>query len=228
MLPIYIFGNLHCLGMCGPLAMMLGKHKFRLFYFLGRLVSYTIAGTIAGSLAEVLNVVLKEFHIQTITSFVFGFVFITTGFSSIFSMNLVRSLKFNRLINKKLANITHYLSHLMLQDKALSTFLFGFFTVMLPCGQTLLVFSACALSGSFFTGMINGFSFALLTSPSLFLSMQADSFLFKFKKYYHHLIGISAISVGLISLCRGFADLDLIDHLSLNLGFSELFHLVIY
>lgn len=226
MLPIYIFGNLHCLGMCGPLAMMLAKQKYRLFYFLGRLVSYTIAGMIAGFFGQVLNVLLKEVHFQVITSFTFGLIFLIVGFSNLFALQLFTSL--NHTISKRLARLTRPLSFLILKSKPLPTFLFGFFTVMLPCGQTLLVFSACALSGDFFTGMINGFAFALFTSPSLFLSMQADSFLSKTKKFYPYLIGISAICIGFISLCRGVADLDLIDHFSLNFGLSEAFHFIIY
>jgi len=43
---------------------MIGRHKFRNFYFLGRLFSFTLAGTLAGELGSVLNVVLKQYHIQ--------------------------------------------------------------------------------------------------------------------------------------------------------------------
>ena len=35
MLPIYLFGNIHCFGMCGPLAMMIGHHRFAIGTFLG-------------------------------------------------------------------------------------------------------------------------------------------------------------------------------------------------
>jgi sulfite exporter TauE/SafE len=61
MLPYYLLGNLHCLGMCGPLTMMLGAHRFRYFYFAGRLFSFTLAGGIAGELGAVLNVFFNQF-----------------------------------------------------------------------------------------------------------------------------------------------------------------------
>ena len=49
MLPLYLFGNVHCLGMCGPLVMLIGQHHFRYFYFVGRTLSFTLAGGLAGA-----------------------------------------------------------------------------------------------------------------------------------------------------------------------------------
>ena len=228
MLPVYLFGNLHCLGMCGPLVMMISKHKFRHFYFLGRLLSFTIAGMIAGELGSVLNYVLKQYHIQALTCFIFGSIIIVFGLSGLFQWKLPKPQLLNRFFAKRLAKVNHYLSLLMLRDGAFPSFLFGFFTVALPCGQTLLVFSACALAGDLFVGMINGFFFALLTSPSLFFAMNAHFLLHKFKGHYDSLMGISAIFIGLLSFLRGFADLDLIDHFILNPETQSAFHIVIY
>lgn len=228
MLPVYIFGNLHCLGMCGPLVMMLSRHKFRNFYFLGRLISFTLAGGLAAEVGYVLNYVLKQYHVQATACFIFGFIFLSLGVSNLFSLKLPGSALFYRLFSKRLARINHSLSLLMLRDHAFPVFLFGFFTIALPCGQTLLVFSACALSGDLFTGLINGFVFALLTSPSLFFAMRADFFIQKFKHHYHTLMGVSAIFIGVLALCRGFADLDYINHLVLNPNSHENFHIVIY
>jgi hypothetical protein len=213
MLPIYLFGNLHCLGMCGPLVMMVSRHNFRYFYFLGRLVSYTLAGMIAGELGAVLNDILSQYHIQAMTSFFFGFIIFNMGLSQIFSWKLPNLSSF---FSKKLGKLNHALSLLMLRDAAFSTFLFGFFTVALPCGQTLLVFSACALSGDFFVGMLNGFFFALLTSPSLFFAMNAHLFLHPFKKHSDILMGVSALMIGVLGLCRGFAEIGLIEHLNIG------------
>jgi|GEM_PF-724254 len=228
MLPIYIFGNLHCLGMCGPLVMMISKHKFRSFYFLGRLLSFTLAGMIAAELGAVLNFVLKQYHIQAFTCFIFGAFILAFGLSGLFHWKIPTSPLFHRLFAKRLAKVNHYLSLLMLRDAAFPSFLFGFFTVALPCGQTLLVFSACALSGDLFVGMVNGFFFALITSPSLFFAMNAHYFLHRFKHHYNNLMGVSAVFIGLLAFCRGFADLDIIDHLILNPSAASAFHIVIY
>lgn len=224
MLPVYIIGNLHCMGMCGPLVMMLSRHKFRNFYFLGRLASFTMAATLASEAGSVLNYSLKQYHIQATTSFIFGAMILGAGIVNLFDLKIYKPSLFNGLFSKQMGKINRYLSTLLLQDHALPTFMFGFFTVLLPCGQTLLVFSACALTGDVFTGMINGFSFALLTSPSLFLCMNAHLFLHKFKHHYRSLIGFSMVFIGVITLCRGFAEIDFIDHLVL----SHALHIVLY
>lgn len=219
MLPIYLIGNFHCLGMCGPLAMMLSKHDYRFFYFIGRLISYAIAGAIAGSAGMLLNALLKEFYIAESISFIFGFSLLVYGASLLFNWKFLKWP-----LSKKWAGISTTLSILMLQNKALPSFLFGFFTVLLPCGQTLLVFSSCALSGDMLTGLLNGFFFALLTSPSLFIAMRANHFFKGMSKYYNELLGILSIVIGLISLFRGMAELDLINHFVLN----HAFHIVIF
>ena len=130
-------------------------------------------------------------------------------------------------ISKFLAPFNHSLSSLILRDQKWPTFLFGFLTIALPCGQSLIVFSACALSGSVWVGMINGFFFSLLTSPSLLFAMKAHLILGKFKSYYSALMGICASIVGTLAICRGMAELEVISHWTIETGFSG-FHLVIF
>jgi len=221
MLPLYLFGNLHCVGMCGPLVMMIGMHRFRYFYFLGRTFSFTLAGMLAGGLGSVLHLALKSLHVMEVISFLFGGIICLIG---LYTLQGWQYPGFNWLA-KKLAPFNATLSTLMLQDKIWPTFFFGFFTILLPCGQTLIVFSACALSGSLLTGLLNGFIFALLTSPSLIVAMHASSFLKEFKKHYRLLMGGGAFFTGGLMICRGLAEIGMIEHLSFQ---SHLFHLVLY
>lgn len=224
MLPVYIFGNLHCLGMCGPLVMMIGHHRYRYFYFLGRTLAFTLAGLIAGALGAVTGVFFRAYHFGEITSFLFGGLLILLG---IFTLS-GRTYPGYAWIGKRMAEVNQWISLLLLQDKAWPTFLFGLFTLALPCGQTLIVFSACALSGDPFVGFINGLAFALLTSPSLFLSMQAHALLRKAKKYYQSVVGVSALFVGVLSVLRGLAETGVISHLTLASLSTEYFHFVIF
>lgn len=224
MLPIYLFGNLHCAGMCGPLVMMIGRHRFRYFYFLGRLLSFSLAGLLAGEAGAVLNVFLKQYQITALTSFIFGGFIIVIGIFTLLGWQYPGYV----WLSKRMAKTSQNLSFLMLKDKAWPSFLFGFFTLALPCGQTLLVFSACALTGSLFAGLLNGFMFALLTSPSLFLAMHAHSLLKGVKKYYSMIIGYSALFIGLLAILRGLADLGVINHLILNPQTASHYHIVIF
>jgi len=224
MLPFYIFGNLHCLGMCGPLVMMISAHRFRAFYFLGRILSFTLTGMAAGEAGAVLNVILNQFHIPAAASFLFGSIILVVGICSLLGW----SYPGHHWLGKRMASANRTLSVLILKDQPFATFLFGFFTILLPCGQTLVVFSACALTGSAWIGLINGFAFALLTSPSLLFAMQAHSFLSRAKKHYNTIMGVTAILVGIFALCRALAEVNLIPHVGFHLPFGNYPHVAIF
>lgn len=220
MLPFYLLGNLHCAGMCGPLVMLIGKHRYRWFYFLGRTVSFSLAGLLAGSGGAVINLALHQYNLTAMASFAFAVPILWIGISNITGFRLFAWSG----ISNRISQFSQPISLLILQDRPWPTFLFGFFTVALPCGQTLIVFSACALSGDPLVGLFNGCCFALLTSPSLLAAMSASTLFHKAKHYYHLLFGLAAILVGMLALCRGMADLGIIPHLVL----SQKYHLVIY
>lgn len=220
MLPIYLLGNLHCLGMCGPLAMMLGAHRFRYFYFLGRVCSFTLAGMLAGEVGAVTALTLKVFHLPALTSFIFGGIFLGIGISNLMGWQYPGYARLAKILEP----LNRNLGLLMLKDQPIPSFLFGFFTLLLPCGQTLLVFSACALSGSAAVGFWNGLAFSLITTPSLWLSMHAHKWMQFAKAYYQTALGIAAMGVAALAICRGMADMEWIPHLVL----SDQYHLVIY
>lgn len=224
MLPLYLFGNLHCIGMCGPLVMMIGQHRYRYFYFFGRLTSFTLAGMIAGEAGAVLDLILKEYHIPAAASFLFGTVILAVGICSILGLQYPG----HHWLAKRLAPFNHTLSTLMLKDQPLPSFLFGFFTVALPCGQTLVVFSACALSGSLWVGMLNGFAFALITSPSLLLAMNAHTLMRRAREHYDTIMGVCSLVIGTLALCRGLAEAGVIPHWVLNPSSPMQYHIVMF
>lgn len=225
LLPLYLFGNLHCIGMCGPLVMLLGQHHYRFFYFLGRLLSFSLAGFIAGELGTVLHLSLKKYHLAEMISLMCGIVLMGWGISKILGWQS-RQLFKNKL--SKISSLHRWVSNLMLKDTGWSTFLFGFFTIVLPCGQTLIVFSACALAGNAWIGFGNGFAFALLTTPSLVIAMHTLTLFKEFKRYDQQIIGGCSIFVGLLACCRGLAEIGWINHWILNPESPALYHLVIF
>lgn len=224
LLPIYLFGNFHCMGMCGPLVVMIGQHRYRLLYFAGRTLSFSLAGLLAGEAGAVLNILLNSYHIPALTSFLFGAFLFTIG---LFTLTRRQYPGFAWL-SKRLSKANQSLSLLMLQDSPLPTFLFGFCTILLPCGQTLIVFSACALAGDWQIGLFNGFAFALLTSPSLIIAMHANK-LFKYaKNSYNTVIGGCSLVIGLLACCRGFAEMGWLPHWILNPEAASQYHVVIF
>ncbi|MCH1429939.1 MAG: sulfite exporter TauE/SafE family protein [Chlamydiales bacterium] len=224
MLPFYIIGNLHCFGMCGPMVMLLSQNPYRNLYFLGRVLSFSSAGFIAGALGEVLHLVLSRFYIQELVSITFGLLVIILGVGSIFNWHLLHFLPFKSKLEKRV----NRLSILMQQHNPWAAFLLGVFTVTLPCGQSLIVFSACAVSADSITGAFNGFAFAALTSPSLFFAMKAANFFRYFKSSYNKIMGALAIIIGLLMLLRGLAQGGIIEHFILNPSYPDKYHIVLY
>jgi uncharacterized protein len=225
LLPLYLFGNLHCMGMCGPLVMLLGQHHYRLFYFLGRLLSFSLAGLLAGELGAVLHVFLKHYFLAEIVSLICGILIMGWGFQKLVGWQGLHRAPMKR----SPLNVLHrWVSTLLLKDARWPTFLFGFFTVALPCGQTLVVFSACALAGSAWVGLGNGFAFALLTTPSLVLAMHTLTLFKKFKQYERPILGGCSILVGFLACCRGLAEMGWISHWVLNPDAPISYHLVIF
>ncbi len=220
MLPLYILGNLHCAGMCGPLVFILGKNPNRYWYFVGRITSFTLAGLIAGELGTYLVVPLQALHLTALISIVFGLAFLAYGINEIFSWRVFHisfGAPFQNMVQKMLC-------HLSSKGDFRAVFLYGFFTLFLPCGQSALVFASCALSGSAFVGLINGFAFALLTSPALILVLKAHRYFGKLRTLYQPLFGLAVVLVGVLSILRGFADMGLIAHLVIK----QSWHLILY
>jgi hypothetical protein len=225
LLPLYLFGNLHCMGMCGPLVMLLGQHRYRFFYFLGRLCSFSLAGLLAGELGAVLHVLLKQYYLAEIISLLCGLLMMGWGFQKLIGWQGKRQVTSQK---SPLSVLHRWVSTLLLKDTGWSTFLFGFLTVALPCGQTLVVFSACALTGNAWIGWGNGFAFALLTTPSLVVAMHTLTLFKKFKQYDRTILGGCAILVGLLACCRGLAEMGWMSHWVINPEASTIYHLVIF
>jgi len=225
LLPLYLFGNLHCMGMCGPLVMLLGKHRHRFLYFMGRLFSFSLAALLAGELGAVLHIFLKQYYLSEITSLLCGIFLMGAGVRKLLGENIK---PLNSMKNSRLSLLYRWISTLLLKERGWSTFLFGCFTVALPCGQTLFVFSACALTGDPWVGLGNGFAFALLTTPSLLIAMHGLALFKTCQRHDHAIMGGCSILVGGLACCRGLAEMGWMDHWILNPNAAATYHLVIF
>lgn len=212
MLPVYLIGNVHCFGMCGPLAMMISHSPFRMFYLLGRLLSFTLAGMLAGAVGEVIGVSLHQLGIAALASVGVGLLMVAAG---IF-LYLDRMIPGGKALDQLLRPLNARMEKLLFMPSPGALFLFGFATILLPCGQTILVYSACALSGSALVGTVNGFAFALLTTPALFLALTAREFMSRWRFAYRPVVAITAIAIGVISILRGLADWGIVAHFGIH------------
>lgn len=204
--------------------MLIGGHRYRHGYFLGRLLSFSLAGWFAGQVGAVAQHWLYLYQIPALASLLLAFIFGLAGLSLLTPFTLPSLSIGGRWIGR----LQGRLSLLMMRDHPLPLFLFGFFTIALPCGQTLLVYAACALEGDPWIGAMNGFAFALFTTPSLWAAMGMRRFFASRRAQANRIIGAAALLVALLCLGRALADLEIIPHLILNPGAPSRLHLVLF
>ncbi|NGX62027.1 MAG: hypothetical protein K940chlam9_01520 [Chlamydiae bacterium] len=209
LLPLYLLGNFHCAGMCGPLVMLLSSSPYRWLYFPGRLLSFTLAGLLAAEIGMWLFLSLEKIYLPAIVSIASGGMILLLGGLQLFSLSLPNFL------GNPAASLAQKITPLLTQNTPRGVFLFGMGTLLLPCGQTLLVFSACALEGKPLSGLLNGFFFALLTTPSLIASLYATRLFPKKPSLYKYGMGGAFILLGTLLTLRGMAHLSWIPHCTL-------------
>ncbi len=196
-------GSLHCVGMCGPIALMIptGNGKFKwlslFLYHFGKLLTYLIIGTFFGLIVSSLN----SYNAQIIFTFISGGLLVLFAVLPSF-LNFVESKGysfFNRAINFK-----NKLAKSLNKNKIEYSFYIGFLNGFLPCA---MVYSAAIMAlaqKSFMNSMVVMLVFGLGTIPLLSLFYLFSSKLkSKFSKYANTFRTLSFLFVGLFLIIRG-------------------------
>ena len=147
-------GSLHCIGMCGPLAMSLpvvsntasGKFLYTLLYNLGRIVTYACLGAVLGLVGA--SVALAGY--QQALSIVVGVVILLFVIFPRHRWALFSSGKMQQLFE----TLRVKLGSLFFQKKYRSVFFIGLLNGLLPCGLVYMAIagaiSTASLTGSVF------------------------------------------------------------------------------
>lgn len=161
-----LLGSLHCVGMCGPLALALpfgqergGTGKLLLYNF-GRIITYSLLGAMMGFLGQGIFLV----GLQSWFTFILGGLLVVMGLFSI-------QVEFN-IWN------TPILSGFYLQFKAAfakmvkrtglpAIFSLGMLNGLLPCGLVYLALAGAMAIGDWMSGTAYMFAFGTGTLPLL-------------------------------------------------------------
>lgn len=169
--------SVHCLGMCGPLACSFcmrrdagvsAASKFLAMgaYHGGRVVSYTLAGTLAGALGASIAWVFTG-TVGQLLPWAMVALFLAIGFGL---ERLIHPPAWARRLFPAGAAAPGASSRGLLGPLAL-----GLATVLLPCGPLYMVLAVAVLSGSAMLGAEFMAAFAVGTVPLIFL-MQSSVF----------------------------------------------------
>lgn len=168
-----LVGSLHCLGMCGPLALSAAQHghnnywqalRSTLWYHTGRLSTYIILGVLIGLVGEFVYIT----GVQKVSNLILGLgvllYFVTRIAPSI-------TLKFS-ILSKIEGLVSHFISSLYQRLGYSSPLVIGFINGLLPCGLVYVALAGALTTSDLLESSLFMLCFGLGTVPLLFtLSM---------------------------------------------------------
>jgi sulfite exporter TauE/SafE len=198
-----IFGlisTLHCVGMCGPLALAVpskvesNKWIFALFYQIGRIGVYILIGSIAFSIGFSFSM----FKLQQVITIVFGSLLVVYALFSFFNF---KQFPFVRKYNDKLSKQFGAAMKLKPLQSALSL---GVLNGLLPCGAIYIAAIYCSSFSSFYEASAYMFLFGIGTMPVFIMAWLLVSKKLNFKlqqlKWVYKTL---PLIIGLLMIIRG-------------------------
>ncbi len=197
--------SLHCVGMCGPIAISLGlsgkKRKFHtqnLAYQMGRVTTYTFLGAIMGLFAESLQLLVYQDYISIVSGIV---IILMAIFPIITNKWLAQNNFLNKIINPIKLRLTQNLQRQSIENRYITGVCNGF----LPCGPVYMALAGAVGVGSGLGSIFFMFLFGLGTIPLMYLVVLLGSKMqnsirqkwYKWMPFVTVLIGIFFILRGL-------------------------------
>ncbi len=231
-----LLGSLHCVGMCGPLAMWatgLGERGKAVavplgLYHGGRLITYALAGAVAGGLGQVANLGGEMIGLQTVAARIVGTVMVAIGlwkglhalFPSWFRSNRIESMPPRKSTQPSWITmaIVRWRPIILSQPLHLRALMTGLLTAVLPCGWLYLFAFVAAGTGGPKSGMVVMLAFWVGTLPALVsLAVSAHLLSHRAKRAIPGLAALLlVIAGGYTAFGRGFADLGSLRSVRLN------------
>ncbi len=193
-----ITGSLHCVGMCGPIALtipinnitLISKITGALIYNFGRVITYSFLGLIFGIIGKTFSL----FGFQQALSIFVGIIILIWVFKFRFMQNIFSKINF---IDSLLSKLRSMISNLFTTHSNSSLFSIGLLNGFLPCGLVYLAIAGAVTSESIINSVFFMSVFGLATLPMMLsitlLGAQVKfSFRNKLKKIYPFVMGIMA------------------------------------
>jgi len=204
-----LLGSLHCVGMCGPFALLAGSPAGRdqnaagsrwtavAGYHFGRLLTYLLIGILAGSLGMVLDVGGRIAGWQQAGTYLAGGLMIVTGLVS-----LGRHFGWLRGSTAAPSGLIRTLQQLLRRGTRLSplprALAVGFLTTWMPCGWLYVFALAAAGTASPIGGLLVMLLFWSGTLPILTLVVWGGSFLTRHRGVnVQPLVAVMVLLIGL-------------------------------
>lgn len=204
-LALGFLGSLHCIGMCGPIALALpsqGSSKLafyfgRILYNLGRVVTYSIMGLLIGLVGQKINLA----GYQQIVSIILGGLILIAVLLPAKIKNYFTQLAFIKFITKKLQSS---IGALLRKSNTSSLFAIGVLNGFLPCGFVYVALAGAVALGDPEKSILFMALFGMGTIPAMFsASIVTSLFGQNFRRKIYRAVPIFASVLAVVFILRG-------------------------
>ncbi|SHG19670.1 sulfite exporter TauE/SafE family protein [Flavobacterium defluvii] len=200
-----LISSLHCVGMCGPIAMMLPvdhqneakKVTQIITYHFGRLIAYSTIGLIFGLLG-------RGFFLAGMQQKMSIFIGIAMILIVLIPEKIFSKYNFSKPVYKIIANIKSGLGNQFKKKSYKSLFTIGLLNGFLPCGMVYVaLFGAIAMQSAGF-GVLYMLLYGLGTIPLMTIVVYVHSLLkLPFRNKIQKAIPYVAVIIGILFILRG-------------------------
>jgi sulfite exporter TauE/SafE len=212
-----LLGSAHCIGMCGPLVLIIpeGKSRFisQLLYNLGRITTYTIIGAVFGLLGSAISELATQAGKDPLL--LFGkvqllFSFLAAAFLFWFGLIRLSICKEPAIMQKampsRIPGFSSIHSGVVADRSVAACYLFGVLLGFLPCGLSYGAFVMALAAGGPLQGGLSTLAFGLGTLPALFLlGTAASGIVRRHQKLFDLLAGLVMIFLAISLVTKGIS-----------------------
>lgn len=199
-----LFGGMHCIGMCGPIALAIPGRQgavanllHKSLYNTGRVITYTILGLFAGLIGQGFSFAGWQ---QGLSIFL--------GIFLILIMVITKSGNLNIPSGRFLSNLTNgikrYFAKFLKRRSMGSALAMGMVNGLLPCGLVYIALAASIAGGSIESGAMYMLVFGLGTFPVMLGVSLVGNFIGPaVRQKIYRLVPVFIVTLGVIFILRG-------------------------
>jgi sulfite exporter TauE/SafE len=215
-----LLGSLgHCLGMCGPLVIMVGI-QFRarglaalprhLLYHGARITVYGLLGAVVGVIGSLLGLGSRLSHLAGIASLLLGLGVVLFGFGYLGWLPISRMERSGDWLSQAMSRV-------LKQGRLGGVILLGALNGLLPCGLVYSALLVASSTGGPLPGALGMLLFGVGTIPALLVAgLGAGTLSVRLRQALTRVAGVLIVLVGLQLALRGLAALGVVPHLHLG------------
>ncbi len=206
-LTIGLVGSLHCIGMCGPIAVALPLGKkgwgYRVFggvtYNVGRIISYAVLGAVFGLLGQGIEMA----GLQKWASILIGAVMVL---SVVFPALFKGKIKIEQIFFGYAGKMIGKFRKLFAISTIPSLFTIGILNGLLPCGLVYVAIAGAINTNSFYDGILFMIFFGLGTLPvMLAIPLLGNMIGQKVRRKFSGILNVFIVILGVLFILRGLS-----------------------